>query len=116
MIDFLIIVMYIIMSIALLAITCSVAKRLFLMKQSSGTENRIPKRKIRVAVILSMLAILILTYTLCDVQPIKISNIAYDDETMLRTTNMLVQTGVVAVTVAIACILISALMRVYNNK
>ena len=82
MIDFLIIVMYIIMSIALLAITCSVAKRLFLMKQSSGTENRIPKRKIRVTGILSMLA----------------------------------QTGVVAVTVAIACILISAIMRVYNNK
>ena len=102
MIDLLIILMYIVLAAAVAAVAWATVRTMRIVGKTSGMSNGIPVRKINLIVGCSVVVMLVLSFIIGSTAPLTINTHQYIDTFWLRTSNMFVFTGIVAIIAAFA--------------
>lgn len=98
--DIIIILMYIALSAALGATAWAMYRTNKVIGRTSGRTHGVPVRKINVTVCVIIMASLILSFAFASTSPLCINTSEYADTFWLRTANMFVFTGIMAIILA----------------
>lgn len=115
MTELLLILLYITIGAALCATLWSVCRTIRIVGKTSGISNGINLRRICVTVRVGMLLLLVLSFALAGTDPIKTASQQFTDIFWLRTSNMLVFTGTVAIVLATCATLFCFLLNMKSD-
>lgn len=111
MIDFIIIVMYIVLAAAIAAVLWSSLRAIIHRRGSSGRTHNIPVRRISLSLIAMVCAILLCTYVLGSISPITIGGVTYNDTATLRIASMFEWTTIIMIIITATVAAISFFKR-----
>jgi len=100
MIDFFLIIIYLVIAVALCAVMWSVLRTMKIVGKTSGKAHGIPVRRINIAICASIVIIMILSFIIGSTDPMHINAQSYNNTFWLRMSNMFVFTGISTITVA----------------